>query len=323
MKISEIVIFFILLATSVSANDIFSYEDIFKNTKVTKEECEAKQHAVWVEASWIEKGLFSDSTVNATACIRYFPSKSAEHSKTAILFFSGDITDKKIYEKSANYDTQVAYSTKNEEELGVAIIRVGRPSLYGSTGMTHKERRLPIEAYLNNAAISKIKEKFGYERISIAGQSGGGGIVSAILTLGRTDLDCAVSASGVSSIKTRIKTFNPKNYAKHEDMTGYSFSQIYDPIDYIKNINKDSKRTTFIIGDPRDTVVSFESQQEFFENLKSVETNAVLIEAEASSKGGYHWLSNAAIKTASMCVKGSSVNEIKAAIRKNNQLTTS
>jgi hypothetical protein len=52
------------------------------------------------------------------------------------------------------------------KEIDLPVIRVGRPGVYDSTGMSHvRERRMPVEAHLVNAALDAIKARYGYRRI--------------------------------------------------------------------------------------------------------------------------------------------------------------
>jgi len=301
----------LILCTLGFSNEFFKYSDTLSKIQISKAECESKQHAVWVKANWVEKGIFSDNLKEAEACIRYFPSLGHDTSKTAVLYFPGDIDgDPEAYDKSANYVNYVQKAYNYYKKNKVASIIVGRPGTLGGSGMAQSERRLPIETYLVDAAITKIKEKYGYERVSIAGLSGGGGLVAAVLTLGRTDIDCAVIASGLSSVKTRTRTYNYNAYIKGMFNGNINLYEVYDPIDNINKIKKDEKRQVYVLADVADRQVSFESQKEFFDKLITVEEKSYLILLD-TGEPKHHILQNEAFATASMCMLGKSVEDIQ------------
>ncbi|EWS62285.1 Poly(3-hydroxybutyrate) depolymerase [Hydrogenophaga sp. T4] len=73
---------------------------------------------------------------------------------------------------------------------------MARPGVYGSTVLNHRyQRRTHEEVAVVSAAIDQIKARYGLDRISLAGQSGGGYLALAMVVSGRTDID-AVAASG-------------------------------------------------------------------------------------------------------------------------------
>jgi pimeloyl-ACP methyl ester carboxylesterase len=292
-----------------SSNEYFSFEDVLSPPTITKSECSAKKDAVWVESRWTGKGFFGgDTKEEAAGCIRYFPSNNAKLADTAVLFLHGDVlsdsfTDRKNYERTANSRAQTSLAQKMSATIGMPVIRIARPGTFGSTGADHGQRRMEIEARLVDAAVTAIREKYGYSRISIAGQSGGGGLVAALLTLGRTDLDCAVVSSGAASVKTRMQDMNPDWYWRGKDATGNPLASVYDPIDHVGAIKPDSRRRVFIVGDPRDAIVSFRSQTEFYNKLQSSNVQAVLLTAE-SKEPKHHVLTATSQWVAGWCKAG-------------------
>lgn len=301
-------------------NEAFSYSDVLSPKTISKSDCEAKQHAVWVETEWQERGMFGRQVQQtAKGCIRYFPSSKAGGADTALLFLHGDVYShddpnqhRYSYEKAATFKDQVAQAERMSKEIGLQVIRVGRPGVYGSTGMSHvRERRMPIEAHLVNAALDAIKAHYGYRRIQLAGQSGGGGLVGAVLTLGRTDLDCAVAGSGAVSVKTRVRLLGAKEARKGLDKTGQSLADVYDPIDHIDGVKPDSNRRVFVMGDPRDSKVAFDSQKEFHQKLRDAGIPATLLIA-AAKDSKHHGLASQAQRVAGWCKAGHSDAEIQA-----------
>ena len=300
--------------------DIFPFDDVLRPKVVNQTECVATRDAVWVAARWEGKGLFGRTVEErASGCIRYFPSVNAKGAETAVFFIHGDVMsfedrpnqNRETYEKTASYSAQVAQSERTAKEIGLPVIRVGRPGVYGSTGMSHvRERRMPIEAHLVNAALDAIKARYGYSRIQLAGLSGGGGLVGAVLTLGRIDADCVVVGSGAVSIKSRARALATKEAQRGLDQTGQPLSDVYDPIDHIDGVQPDSMRRIYIVGDPRDRSVSFDSQKEFQQKLVASGAPAILLAAQANDKM-HHRIAPEAQRVASWCKAGLSDVEIQ------------
>jgi len=309
----------LLLAASSAAvyaadDETFDFNEVLNPATISQTECLNKQDAVWVETQWQEQG----ANHAAKGCIRYFPSANAVGAETAVLFIHGDVLSGSIaqsreaYPKSSSRSIQLARAERSAKEIGLPVIRIGRPGTYGSTGASHlRERRLPVEAHLVNAALDAIKNKYGYKRMQLTGLSGGGGLVGAVLTLGRTDIDCAVAASGALSIKTRSRLLGSKEAQRGQDQTGQPLSAVYDPIDHVAGIKPDNQRRVFVLGDPQDSAVGFDSQEEFQQKLVANGTPATLLTALATDSK-HHELAPEALRVAAWCKAGVADAQIQA-----------
>lgn len=290
-----------------------AYDELLNPPTYSKPECEALQNAVWVDVSWQDNKAPGKQDQRASACIKYFPSDNAAGASTAVIFIDGDVSDGSEEGRSA-YETMKSRGTEFANviagQTNLPVIRLTRPGTFGSSGMSHlRDRRMPIEVHLVNAAVTKIKERYGYERVQLAGQSTGGGLVGALMTLGRNDIDCAVIGSGVTSVKTRSSHLNSSNFRQGKDETGNDLSAVYDPIDHVSKVAPDSSRRIFILGDPRDEAVSFASQREFHERLVNSGIPSTLLVAEAKD-AKHHFLGASAQRVAGLCKNGRSDAEI-------------
>lgn len=304
-----------------ASNEAFPFAEVLRPVSLNRAECESKRHAVWVEPEWQQRGLFGRVVKqSASACIRYFPSANAEHAPTAVLFIHGDVMsledrakqNQENYEKTASYDAQVTQAERTARDIGLPVIRIGRPGTLGGTGMSHvRERRMPIEAHLVNAAVGAIQARYGYSRIQLAGLSGGGGLVGAVLTLGRTAIDCAVIGSGAVSIKSRARMLGSKEAQRGLDQTGQLLAEVYDPIDYTEGVQPDANRRIFVLGDPRDRSVAFESQREFQQALVARGILVTVLTVEAKDKM-HHRVAPEAQRAASWCKAGLDDGQIQA-----------
>lgn len=290
-----------------------AYDEVLNPPTYTQTECESLQNAVWVDASWQESTDSGRQAKQASACVRYFASDNAADALTALIFVDGDVYTNSGND-AANYEALKSRSTEFANmiarQTGLPVIRLARPGTFGSSGMSHlRDRRMPIETHLVDAAVTQIKQRYGYERIQLAGQSSGGGLVGALMTLGRSDIDCAVIGSGVTSLKTRSSHLNSPNFQQGKDETGNSLDEVYDPIDHVDAIVRDEERRIFVIGDPRDRTVSFESQREFHEKLVGSGIDSTLLVGEAED-ANHHSLGASAQRVAGLCKRGASAAEI-------------
>ena len=163
---------------------------------VSAAECRAKRHALWVTAEWVEKGRFSDTPSGGSACIRYFPSSNVAGAEKVLVWIHGDRV-KLSGIRDGSFQKMVNGAGQMAEWIRMPTIFLSRPGVYGSTGAQHPYvRRTPQEAALVAAAIDALKDKYNWSRLYLSGQSGGGGLVGALLTLGRPDIECALITSG-------------------------------------------------------------------------------------------------------------------------------
>lgn len=300
------------------------YDESFPNTQsdvkagskeLSKAECDAKPNTVWVSASWEEKGVFTDSKKSAEGCIRYFPSDDVGINPRLMVYLEGDMTEREGY-KSATYKQQVAQANSIAKGNGFAVAVIGRPGVMGSTGANHwSDRRTPIEAHLVNAAVTAIKEKHGYSRIDVAGQSGGGGLIGAMLSLGRNDLNCVAISSGGTAVRMRSVDFLGAQATR--DTTGRLLSEAYDPYDHVDKVVQDQKRHIYIIADRQDKRVSFRSQEAFKDKLAQAGHHVYLVETVSPDTVNHHGLGVQARRVAGWCAAGFSDEIIAGKVRNN------
>lgn len=284
---------------NAAPRQFFSEYQLIVGKTADREECAGTGHAVWVEHAL------------GTECIRYYPSdgldfRQAGSPRTAALFFHGDRLAGKTplanYGK-ASVESLTAEMQKLHREHGVPFIYVARPGVFGSSG-DHAQRRRPKEFHSLNAAVDAIKARYGLDRVVLAGQSGGATSVAAILTLGRTDVKCAVPASGGYAVNelAEIKRFKAGQAPRRGcDVTNYC--DAYDVIEHIDGIAADPRRSIFLIGDPQDRNTVFELQQKFADAVRAAGHQLEIIEAEGKGPDR-HSLSHVAYRVAGECAKG-------------------
>lgn len=205
-------------------------------------------------------------------CLRFHGAMPAGSRQSPVIFLDGDVvqqggrtvTGETIWSVPSYY-TQLSPSIMQSEAEQYAavtqrgVINLARPGIYGSSG-NHLERRRKREVDLVDAALDQLKRRFGWSMISLAGQSGGGHLVAAVLAL-RTDVDCAVIASGNVAVRQRLR-----EWGLTADVTG--FTDFVDPIDRVHDVARHPPRSVIILTDPMDTVVSASSQGAYLAALR-------------------------------------------------------
>jgi len=272
---------------------VFETNDAIKGTTSSPALCAQGKDAVWADVK------------DGGECIRFYPGGLKKNSDTAIIYFTGDLSHNSIwnvYEK-----TTPASFMRNSNQwsnvLDVPYILMARPGTFGSSGYHYDRRREGKEGRLLNAAVDAVKEKYGLKKIVVVGQSGGGHVVAQILTL-RNDISCAVMASALLSFRDQLNA----KYLDYADLEIY-LSQQWDPIDHVADIPKSSGRRIFIIADPKDEIVYFDTQQKYVAQADKlgVKTNLVVTHA---SGGQHHDLSKPARYIAALCAKAKSTKSI-------------
>ncbi len=143
--------------------------------------------------------------------------------------------------------------------FGRPYLHLARPGILGSSGC-HRDRRRPREVALVDAALTRLKERFGWTALNLVGQSGGGHLVAALMAR-RGDIDCAVIASGNTAVAQR----NREN-GWTADITGHS--DFLDPIDHVADVARHPPRSVIALTDPQDARVSASVQSAYVAALR-------------------------------------------------------
>lgn len=280
-----------MTASALAAEPNFSPHHVLNSTDSRLSDCSGPGR-IWVEID------------GRGDCLRFYgaiPDRSRQH---PVIFLEGDAVQQngrtdsgQVVWEVPRYYAQLSPSIMQSEAEQYAMathrpfINLARPGIYGSSG-NHLERRRKREVDLVNAALDRLKERFGWSVISLAGQSGGGHIVAAMLAL-RTDVDCAVIASGNVAVRQRLQELGLK-----ADVTG--FTDFIDPIDSVREIARRPPRSIIMLTDPMDTVVTASSQGAYFAALRDA---GVQVEQRyvAARDASHHLLRIPAILAALAC----------------------
>jgi hypothetical protein len=276
---------------SLQGVDTFTSKGVLSGSQYTEELCDFQDSSVWVVVD------------GNGECVRYFQSGLESSNPIALVHFHGDrmwcgtrnTGCKKVIGYYDAHPSSLQKSADNyARQTGFPYIRVSRPGVYGSSGV-HGSRRLEREINIMSAALDVIKARYVIDAFSASGQSGGGHVVTSLITK-RSDLLCAVSSSGAVAVKMRIL-----QRGWRRDVTGYS--TYFDPIDHIDEIKSKSDVRIFLLGDPRDINVPFATQSAYHKKAVNAGIDATLIELKAGGSE-HHGLVREGIIVSTWCALG-------------------
>jgi hypothetical protein len=273
----------------------FSADALLKGVVATAQVCARLAGAVWARAP-----------AGDAECIRYWASGlgSAGANRRVMVYIPPD--------QLAFDHVDAAYTGHSPKSLqalalamhqaaGVPFILLSRPGMLGSSG-DHRQRRREPEARLLSAALDEIKAAHGIDEFALVGLSGGGHSVAALLGW-RSDIVCAVAASAVSSPAMRWKLMG-----RAADLTGYADS--YEPVGQLQPGNFHRELRVFVLGDPKDSNVAWQTQLPLAVRLQELGVRVELISGEGSD-GQRHALGNSARRVGGLCAKGVPTERIR------------
>jgi pimeloyl-ACP methyl ester carboxylesterase len=196
-------------------------------------------------------------------------------------------------------DVLRARMQKVSQRFGVPAIFVARPGVYGSSG-NHNERRHKREVDLMSRALDELRQRHNIENFALAGHSGGGHLVGAMLA-NRRDIKCAAMTSAAVAVRARAA-------AQGRAASATAYRDFYDPIDHVDRIAKSPDLTIFVVGDEKDSIVPFNTQKMYFDKLIKRGLDAHLLRGRGSDPQ-HHDLEGCGIGIAGLCAQNRNATE--------------
>ena len=240
-------------------------------------------------------------------CIRYFAGRNLSDAPVVVVIFSGD-RDKmlKLMPEDIRNNTrrsQEAIAAKLSKQIDIPVVIVARPGTYGSSG-DHRQRRQIREFLALDSALSSIRQRYGIGQFVLLGHSGGATAAAALLTLGRTDIRCAVMTSGAYDLleraRRRVEAAGTRS-SLNRDTTGLKMP--FDPLYKIDGIVRDEHRLIFVLGNPLDKITPFDLQKKFADAVAAAGHHVQLREEPAKEPSFHNLLGGVGLKTAAECAK--------------------
>lgn len=240
-------------------------------------------------------------------CIRYFAGGTLTRAPLVIVQFSGDRdASSRLPPAEIRNNTRRAresIAARQARRAGVPVIFIARPGTYGSSG-NHDRRRQAREYLAMHAALDTIRQRYAIQRFILVGHSGGATIAGALLTMGRTDIECAILTSGTFDLVERMRRRAiargkppPTDEAIHR-------RAFVDPLHHVDGIAPDPQRRIYVIGNPRDTVTPFDLQRNFAQAVSDAGHHVRLLEAPAHPPDYHNLKDGLGFKMATACAQG-------------------
>ncbi len=263
------------------------------NTAADRATCTEPGSALWVESA------------RGDACIRYFAGGALERAPVVIVMFHGDRTSemhRAPQEIAGNtLAAKISQARGLTKRAGMPLVIVARPGTYGSSG-DHGQRRQAQEFIALNGALDQLRERYGIGQFVLLGHSGGATAAAALLTLGRTDVKCAVMTSGAFSLVQRAQMIRQsKGLPSRPGRDTNGLLHPYDPARHIDGIAVAPARQLYVIGSPDDQVAPFALQEAFFQALMRAGHQAHLIKAQGVPTAFHQLRHDIGMKTAAQC----------------------
>jgi predicted esterase len=241
-------------------------------------------------------------------CIRYFKNAVKPADGLAILYFTGDFVGSDWDENGLPVRAKYI-----GPEGGAALFRsigmlprsfknnlvmvLSRPGQLGSSG-DHKEKYKYHESRVMNAAIDQIKERHKITEIVLTGLSGGALLVANILAK-RSDVKCAVMASGAIALQ---------NYAQDVGFSPVVWGLWQDPMLSVGKIAP-SQTQYYVLAGEGDTIRPPVYQKMYADALEAQGFNVHYLLLR--TRGDAHDLEKEALRVANACASGSSPEQVK------------
>ena len=272
--------------------DTYSLQGLRTGSYVDRRTCDEQADSVWALVDGV--GF----------CIRYVAINADRLAGEALAYLHGDVHGVRLLDGKGFFLSNVSgYRGGTHEEhrndIGrmarrggakLPLFALGRPGAFGSSGQHALISSTPDEWRIIDAALNALARRFGIDRWSLAGQSGGATLIASLIAV-RRDIACAAMGSGAMGQRSNGST-------------------ITDTLSLARRFEPAPELRIFVLGDPRDKQVSFDSQKTYHRTLTEAGIAARLIELEASDPL-HHGLGDRAIQVADLCARGLSDGELE------------
>lgn len=266
-KFIEIVFIFLLLGQTSLAKSSSYDEPLNWTIPPNHTTCPNMSSYLWVTHS------------EGKDCVRYFSGGLLLNAKIVVILLSGDrdklrtLPIESIPHNTRKQREKVA--ANYAKKIKTPVIIISRPGTYGSSG-DHRLRRQLREFITLDAGLTAIKQRYGINQFILQGHSGGATAAAALMTLGRTDIRCAILTSGAFDLMERDRRRATSQSEAPFASKNIKRRSYYDPLYEIDGIVHDENRHIYILGNPLDKITPFDLQAKFSNALLRADHNSKL-----------------------------------------------
>jgi hypothetical protein len=264
--------------------------------------CESKPGRIFVPTS------------SGSECVAYWVTKGFESRPQAVFYMGGDLMPEEANDPrkvAALIPKQLTAMQRQANTYRVRYVKLARLGTEGSSG-NHGNHGSVHELAVTYEAINVLKKRLGIKTIALAGQSGGSNLGAGLLTVGRTDIACAMLGSGGFNVVDRQYSFLLERGIRGSKAKIAEI--LYDPSAHVDGVADAPGRRVFIIGDPKDQTVPFKYQAPFGEALRAANHHAATVKVSTLIDPARHNTIFYSFPAAGACLNGASDKEIVSTI---------
>ena len=150
-----------------------------------------------------------------------------------------------------------------------------------------------------NAVADGLKTRLGLDKLALAGHSGGSTIAASLLTMGRSDVTCAVLGS--APLELADQQYDAATKLGFKEVKEAISANVYDPWTHVGSIVPSAEREIFVLGDPADTQVPFKFQTPFVDRLNLAGHHGIAVAVEGTG-ANHHNVSWFTLPAAGACL---------------------
>ena len=258
----------------------------FKPEGRSQAKCEAVPNRIFV------------MTPAGSECIAYFVTRGFEQRREAVLYFGGDAISADETWAQQNLEANERMMQIWADQFKVRYVFISRVGMQGSSG-NHAERRFPKETIVMNAVTDGLKVRLGLDKLALAGHSGGSTIAASLLTMGRSDVTCAVLGS--APLELADQQYDAGTRLGFKVLKEAISANVYDPSTHVGSIVPSAERRIFVFGDPADTEVPYKFQTPFIDRVKLAGHHGLAVAVEGTG-ADHHNVSWFTLPAAGACL---------------------
>ncbi len=303
--------------------DTFTRQGLASGATATEAGCRALPDGLWVATA---KGR--------RECLRHAAAGTeGAAGRTALVYVTGDPEGAsyrsaggrpQVDGASEHYETSPETRRAAAQALsaamgGTPVVLLARPGMHGSSGDHARDRHTPDEVELVDEALTRLRQRHGFQDLALVGFSSGGAVVANLLAR-RGDVRCAAIASAPLDLAAFHRGRDgavPDHYAMRD-------GGLADPMRSVGDVR--SNAAVFVLGDRQDRSVPASAWEAWVAaaRRRGIRVHAAevggLDRPELGGGESRHLTTGRGMEAASACAAGAPAERILQALRSDEPL---
>ena len=297
--------------------DTFTRQGLASGATATEAGCRALPDGLWVATA---KGR--------RECLRHAAAGTeGAAGRTALVYVTGDPEGAsyrsaggrpQVDGASEHYETSPETRRAAAQALsaamgGTPVVLLARPGMHGSSGDHARDRHTPDEVELVDEALTRLRQRYGFQDLALVGFSSGGAVVANLLAR-RGDVRCAAIASAPLDLAAFYRGRDgavPDHYAMRD-------GGLADPMRSVGAVRPDA--AVFVVGDKRDRNVPHDAWEAWVAAARRRGVRVFDAETEGADRPElgpgetYHLTAARGLEVARACAMDAPAEEVRRAL---------